>query len=260
MIEKEIENNNINLKFHRFNEKYCENIKEKKSIFFSLNNREKKLENPKFLQLLQIISKEYNNVENSTKLTIKHNYLWNVLKENENNKSDEMIKYSLIENELIEKRKLIENSIELRKLLVDLHKTGSIIYFDDDILREIIIPDPKWFNIVFKTIMNYGRKKIEMMIEYLFHLLNEEKINQPRKFDLKKEKILKSVENKLKELKKGLPFELDIDQIWEQYRKRSIVDKISFHSLLEDIERIEKDLLDSKNEEILIKIKTDFQI
>ena len=257
MIEKEIKNKNITLKFHRFNESFCEN-KKIGSIFFALNNREKNISNSKYAQLLEIISKEYNNEENSTKLTLKHKYVLSEIEEYEKNNSDKMIKYSSIENEMIEKRNLIENPVELRKILVDLHKIGSIIYFDDDILRETIISDPEWFNTVFRTIMNYGRKKIEMMIEYLFHLLNEEKMNQPKQFDLKKENLLKYVEKMLKELKKGVHPELEIDQIWKQYRKQSIVDKISFNSLLKAIEIIEKDLLDSKDDNILNNIKYRF--
>ena len=222
------------MEFHRFNESFCKN---KNSIFFVLNNREENLKNSKFSQLLGIISKEYNKVENCTKLTIKHKHVLSKLEEYDKNQSDKLIKYSLIEKELIEIRKLIENSSELRKLLVDLHKTGSIIYFDDEVLREIIISDPKWFNIVFKSIMDYGRKKIAKIIEYLFELLKNHKDH---------ENLFKLVEKKLKELKNGLPFELDFETIWIKHKEKANVDKISFYGLLKYIENIELELIKTK--------------
>ena len=255
-MESEFVSKNIGLKFHRFNEKFCSGTEG--SIFFPLNNKEKDLKNSKFSQLLQIISEEYNNEGNTLKLTYNHRFLLNEIEKKSKELKNEMIKYSSIEKILVRNKNLIETSSELRKYLVDLHKIGSIVYFDDDILRETIITDPIWFNRIFISILNYGRKKICLMIENIFHRINEEfKIN-PKNFDQNKLTCRTITKNHLAELTKGFPREITMDDIWKGHRKNSIVDKLSFNSLLKKLEEIEKKIEGTHNHHFLNSTKRNF--
>ena len=52
---------------------------------------------------------------------------------------DDKIIQKKIAIDLIEKK-------EIEKILLDLHNIGSIIYFNDNTLKDIIVTNPVWFN------------------------------------------------------------------------------------------------------------------
>jgi hypothetical protein len=58
-----------------------------------------------------------------------------------------------MDDEEIEQSK--ESLKGLEKILLDLHKLGVIIYFDDKNLKEVVISDPRWFNKVTIFYFNY---------------------------------------------------------------------------------------------------------
>ena len=157
----------------------------------------------------------------------------------------------------------IESSNNIESILIDLHKLGVIVYFNDDILKETIICDPKWFNNVFKTILDFGRKKSQLLIEKIFIQIqqkqSETKIQIINKNDKENslnqcESILKWIIGKNKiELPNLKSNELIIENIWNENEKRknSIVDKISFQNMIEKLEKIQSKLIEEGNEEIL---------
>jgi hypothetical protein len=87
-------------------------------------------------------------------------------------------------------------SKDLEKILADLHKLGTIIYFKEEVLKSTLISNPQWFNNVFKTILDYGRKLVELKFEFFFeNLNNENKISESKK---EIEKILDWLKGKSK--------------------------------------------------------------
>ena len=61
-----------------------------------------------------------------------------------------------------EERKEAKEALEeLEKLLVQLCKLGVIVYFEHPLLRNTIIVDPRYFNLIFKSIIDYGRKRAQ---------------------------------------------------------------------------------------------------
>lgn len=78
---------------------------------------------------------------------------------------------------------------------------------------------------------------------------------EKKRFFNEKEEIRNLSEFHLKELKKGVPPHLNIEQIWNDYRMNSIVDKVSFHNLLRKLEEIEKKIQYNKIFKFLKKIK-----
>eukprot|EP01091_Cochliopodium_minus_P007897 TRINITY_DN17790_c0_g1_i1.p1 TRINITY_DN17790_c0_g1~~TRINITY_DN17790_c0_g1_i1.p1 ORF type:complete len:383 (+),score=112.10 TRINITY_DN17790_c0_g1_i1:98-1246(+) len=141
---------------------------------------------------------------------------------------------------------IIEN---MNEILVDLHKLGVIVYFDNDILRETIITDPRWFNIVFRSIMDFGRKKIQILFESIYEELKFHEIKN-------KDSCFEKLERILIDLKKGFnPQQFHFEKFWKEHRKNSIVDKIGFHKLLKTLEDIETKLKEEGKGEILEKFK-----
>ena len=123
-----------------------------------------------------------------------------------------LISFSKLEEQTIN-QKIVENNPELRTILIDLHKLGLIVFFDHDILRETIITDPQWFNLVFKTILDYGRKKICLIIQEIFDIFLELKQNHHSIGKLNEESQ-NYVEKHLNELKKGVSVNLSMEDIW----------------------------------------------
>ena len=143
-----------------------------------------------------------------------------------------------------------KTKINLRKILKDLHKLGVIIFFDEDILRETVIANPKWFNILFKSVLDLGRKRVCIIFQELYDkiLSSEENVennkNSKNKVSQKKFFLLESkmiLEKILKELKRGFS-NYSMKQIWQQHRERSVVDKVSYHLLLNKLEKVENSL------------------
>ena len=66
-----------------------------------------------------------------------------------------------------DKKVAIEANQNLEKILLDLNKFGVIIYFNDPSLKDVVVADPRWFNKVFKSMIDIGRRKIQGF-SYLF--------------------------------------------------------------------------------------------
>ena len=175
------------------------------------------------------------------------------------------MKQKLIEIGNKENNKIaIESSNNLESILVDLHKLGVILYFNDDILKETIICDPKWFNNVFKTILDFGRKKSQLLIEKIFIQIQQKQsettiqiINRNDKENSfnQCESILKWIIGKNKIELPNLNSQSVVKNIWknEEKRKNSIVDKISFHTLIQKLEKIQLKLIQEKNDQNILK-------
>ena len=182
-IEKLVSENNIKLNFHVFKETFNE-----KSYFCTLNNWERDIHKSGIYKIRETISSEYNQVENGVKTNLKH-YL--VIKEIEKLSKNKMKE---IENPFVEISFLVEQlnqqmeeeskeaAQQIEPILVDLHKLGVIIYFNNEILKDTIITSPFWFNKVFKVILDHGRKKIGDVLEFTLKKLSEMKEKGKMKF------------------------------------------------------------------------------
>ena len=63
-----------------------------------------------------------------------------------------------------EQKKLVDN---IEKILQDLHRLGLIVYLNNSSVRDLIITDPKWFNNVFKNILDFGKMRIANIFEQI---------------------------------------------------------------------------------------------
>ena len=131
-----------------------------------------------------------------------------------------------------------------------MHSLGVIIYLNQKGLRDTIISDPKWLNNIFKFILDFGRKKIENVLEYISNSVGESNVNY---FTLKEY---------LSYLKGNTNKNLSLEEIWDQNDKKlnSNVDKISFESLLNKLEEIENNLKEEKQEIVVILINFFFYL
>ena len=138
-------------------------------------------------------------------------------------------------NEIFE-RKEIENILE------DLHKLGLIVYFKKKSLSDTIISNPQWFNHLFKSILDFGRKNVEIIFESIFDKIKETN-NYKMKEKLSKVLIWLKGNSKMEEIK----------DIWENKEelKKSNLDKISFESLLIKLEKYIAKLIEQKEFSIL---------
>ena len=246
---------NIKLNFHCFKLDFCE-----KSYFFPVNNREK-LEKTGILKLIEIISSEYDKVENSILMTLKHKIILEELEKISEEKKGEIpiIELSKLNERLSKFEKLKIEQIE--KYLVDLHGLGLIIYFDSDSVRDIIIVNPDWFNKIFKTIVDHGRKRIAEILE---NTLKELKI-MIQYGDFKNDSINKDTETSeqriksyLTKIKGNADQRKCIDEIWTKSseREKSNIDKLSYQNMLNEISYVEK-LLRKEGNERAIDINKD---
>ena len=273
--------NGIQLKIHKFE---TEDLLKEKMLFTTVNNRQLDMKTSGITKLKTILSTVYDNVEHSVSTTLRHKIVYNEIinmsgktssykeqnerfssknffkKKNSISETEEFnckqpfIHFSHLKNNLLEKKNMDEISFDaskdLEKVLVDLHKLGLIIYFDNSHLRNIIISEPQWFNNVFKVILDHGRQGIEILMENILIDLSTQSTKN------KKQKTLKK---KLKEhlgwLKGKTGKKVRVEEIWESNELRYIsnVDKISFDTLLRLIDQVEKSLLLLEKEDLLNK-------
>ena len=249
VILKILEENKITLKFHKFN------LNEKNLIFLPLNNRELDLKKSGILTIETILKQEYDNVEVGVSTNLKHKMVYdeiNILKKDEVFISVPKLKeiFSLKDNcdEIID---------EIEKILVDLHRLGVIIYFENDTFRDTIISDPIWFNHVFKTIIDYGRKKVQIIFEELYYILSEKEKEKNFSFSKNKNNTLNVLNKMLMDIKGKENINMSIDELWNEQSKNSNikVDKISFNGLLKNLLLLQKSLIKEGKEEVLNEIK-----
>lgn len=258
-------------------------MKEKKSIFYCLNNRESDTKRSGVEKMVEILKNEYDDVKHSVSTNLKHKIVYDQiclisnrnkkeseekaeiepflkvekLKEilaklqlqgNDNNNNDKM---KMDMNEMDEINEINEN---IECILVDLHKLGVIVFFNNDNLKETIITDPRWFNDVFKTIVNYGRRKIQNLIQKIYDNFEEDDQQRINSFSkpLPSDSCKKFVKTYLKKWKIGFNMNIPINKIWNEFRNESIVDKVSFHNCLNILEMVENKFI-QKNVEYLLK-------
>ena len=229
--------------------------KGKEFLFTTLNNKEQDLEKSGISPLLNLLKNEYDKLENSVSATLKHKKVIKILEELK--KEQNLINLSELkeriereeENETkvipyLQKFKSKDKSIE--EILCDLHLLGMVVYFNNPILKDIIIPDPRWLNKVFTSILDFGRKKLELTLETIYNDLNN-KISGCKE----------SIKNFIEELKGSADKRKTLKEIWfeKNQREKSIVDKISFQNLLKKLEFFENEIEREKNGAILTKIK-----
>ena len=173
-------------------------------------------------------------------------------KKEENNKKEEPFVEveDLLEN-LNKKNDLDEifDRNEIENILEDLHKLGLIVYFKKRSLSDTIISNPQWFNNVFKYIIDFGRKNIEMIFQSIYKKLCELDHYYSTSNDKLKEANNKKTKKKFsKELKwlKGKSKLEKIEDIWnnKEELKKSNLDKISFENLLIKLESMVEELID----------------
>ena len=281
-IKRVITQNRISLSIHKFESK---NDEEEEKLFFPIKNREFQLEKAGIASIYEILSRKYDNIEHTVSTTLKHKIVFEKIKylsevsqgmpftPTEKHTSNNFLSpvkegvtyqpfldFFNLKDSLSQMAKeqsneeALEAVEELENILVDLHKLGVIVYFNHDTLKNTIISDPRWFNRVFKAILDYGRKQIQMMIEEVWHTLKqadeEGKVNLAKNA---KDTAFKLCEDTLNWLKGKQFGQMDILQIWKQREKRdvSIVDKVSFHHLLELLEKIEGRLREEKMEWVI---------
>ena len=276
VLKKTINENGIKLNFHLFNTPF--NDKEK-LLFTSLNNREINQDTSGLKNLYSILSTEYDKVDHAVSTTLKHKIVFDKVVEiskrnltlekeitekiNPNKDSIQLdSKYEREVNEeeepIVEVTDLLNflntkndlNEIfernELENILEDLHKLGLIVYFKKKSLSDTIISNPQWFNNVFKFILDFGRKNIEIIFETIYNKLKE---TNNKKM---KEEFLK----KLKWLKGDLNVEIGIKEIWNSKKKlkKSRLDKISFENILIDLDNLIRELVKQKESSIFEEI------
>jgi hypothetical protein len=257
-IKKEIKIHNIDL-----NIKIFENSPT--NFFITLNNREPNHHKSGLLNIYEILVNEYQNLQGHISTNLKHKVVYDLIvklskKMNKLTEIDEKYMFLQVSQlkkslESYEKHICTQASQELNSLLTDLHKLGVIIYFDNEILGDIIITNPKWFNVVFKEIIDYGRKRIQSIFQFVFDVLEEYEENGNYPFYRQKDNCKKCLEIILKDLKKNVDPNLKIEQIWDNVKEQSIVDKVSYHSLLEKLDVIQQKLNEEKFEHILNEFK-----
>ena len=121
---------------------------------------------------------------------------------------------------------------------------GTIIYFKDEVLKSTLISNPQWFNNVFKTIMDYGRKKVQITFENFYNFLKSENKKSEAKNKLKK--VIENLRGKANKKK-------SVEEIWkkEQELSKSNFDKVSYETMLETLEEIEEMMLKEGYKEFL---------
>ena len=126
---------------------------------------------------------------------------------------------------------------EVEYILEDLHKLGLIVYFKKKSLSDTIIANPQWFNLVFKSIIDFGRKNLQLFFESVYQKLKETKNKKM------KEEFLKTISW----LKGGSKKE-EIEDIWNDKKELSLsnLDKISFENLLSTLEELITKLIEQK--------------
>ena len=230
-----------------------------------MNNRESNPNRSGLSKIYQILKNEYKNLQSHISTNLKHKVVFEQIQKlsrklNKLTEIDEkymFLQVSQLKNSLdsYEKKICSEASLELSSILIDLHKLGVIIYFDNEILRDIIITNPKWFNVVFKEIIDYGRKRVQCIFQFVYDVLNEYEEGGNYPFYRSKDNCKKQVESILRELKKNVDHHLKIEEIWEKFKEYSIVDRVSYHSLLGKLELIQEKLEEEKFDHILNEFK-----
>ena len=130
------------------------------------------------------------------------------------------------------------------KFILFLLIEGTIIYFKDEVLKSTLISNPQWFNNVFKTIMDYGRKKVQITFENFYNFLKSENKKSEAKNKLKK--VIENLRGKANKKK-------SVEEIWkkEQELSKSNFDKVSYETMLETLEEIEEMMLKEGYKEFL---------
>ena len=161
--------------------------------------------------------------------------------ENQDSKKDEIPFISVSDllitlNEKNDLNEIFERK-EIEKVLEDLHKLGLIIYFKKKSLNDTIISSPQWFNKLFKSILDFGRKNVEFLFESIYNKLKETKNRRMRDV----------FENLVLWLKGNSKLE-EIKDIWKDKEelKKSNLDKISFENLLIKLEELIEKLVEQK--------------
>ena len=218
-------------------------IKNKNFLFFNLNNREYYVKNSGLEEIKNLLFQRFDDPKNCISTNLKHKLVLDQIDSlsKKNTKNNCILDVSLLKKSISELNN--EDTFEdinenITQVLCDLNDLGLIIFFDREMLKNTIITDPKWFNDILKSILDYGRKKTEIMIE-LICTITKEKIEELRNNETLSNKF-KSLSEKLsyyiKDQIKGSPNERhSIRDIWDDdnLKKSSNVDKISFFSLIE---------------------------
>jgi hypothetical protein len=76
---------------------------------------------------------------------------------------------------------------QVESILEDLHKLGLIVYFFKKSLSDTIISNPQWFNNVLKSIIDIGRKRVQIVFESLYNNLKEKSKNKRLILEFSKE-------------------------------------------------------------------------
>ena len=227
-----------------------------------MNNREKDLQKSGISNVIKIIHEEYNTEKNSVQTNLKHFTVSKLIEKLcqtniVNEQETPFLNISLLREEV---EKLKENDLEdisnqLNSILVDLHNLGVIVYFDFDILRETVITNPIWFNKVFKSLLDFGRKKIALIFEEVYESIKMLEENKMYKFSKSKNNSKQISRTFLKEIL-GNDFEkAKVEDIWSEKRENSIIDKLSFNSLLVKLDVLQQKLIEESNEEFLKNFK-----
>ena len=142
-------------------------------------------------------------------------------------------------NEIFERK-------EIETILEDLYKLGLIIYFKKKSLSDTIISNPQWFNNVFKSILDFGRKNVEIIIESIYNKLKE----------TKNKKMKEEFEKTVNWLKGNSKLE-KISEIWENNQELEIsnLDKISYENILIKLEENIAKLIEQKESSIFEEIE-----
>ena len=295
-LKKTIEENKINLNFHKFDFTFQNNENNNEKMLFTyLNNRELDLEKSRIKDLYSLLRTTYDNVGHSVSTNLKHKIVFDTIEKMSNRKvliaskneraqenkkafsfkeffSSLAPKYSPMEETISTKKKkkiiniekeeeepFIEvtdllkkinekNDLkevfereEIENILEDLQKLGMIVYFKKKSLSETIISNPQWFNEVFISILDYGRKSIEIILECIHN-----KLKQTNNSKMKEEFL------KLMTWLKGNSKKESVQAIWEDKDelKLSNLDKISFENLLIKLEDLIEKLVEMKENSV----------
>ena len=144
-------------------------------------------------------------------------------------------------NEKNDYKKYFERK-EIEIILEDLHKLGLIVYFKKKSLSDTIISNPQWFNNVFKSILDFGRKKVEIIFQSIYNKLKE--TNNVKM----KEKLRKRIQK----LKGEANQEKQVHEIWNNKNelKKSNLDKVSFETLLNKLEKYVEKLIEENEHSV----------
>ena len=150
-----------------------------------------------------------------------------------------------------------EAAEQVESILSDLNKLGVIIYFNEGTLKEKIISNPLWFNLFFKSILDFGRKKIAFIIEKIQKEVEE--MERMREFQNNhlSNNSKQQINSVIKELKGSANHKLSILEIWgnETERNLSNIYKFSFRNLSDRLEEIQQKLIEEGNEKAMLSYK-----